>query len=227
MTAMQEYVIIVAGGSGSRMKSDIPKQFLAINGLPILMHTINAFRSYSNALEIILVLPDDQILFWNKLCEEHHYKKDYKLISGGDTRFASVKNGLDSIKELQGLVAVHDGVRPVISREVIAASFTKAAELGTAVVSVPLKDSIRKVEANGLNRAMDRTAFRLIQTPQTFRLDWMRHAFEVSYDDRFTDCASVLEHAKYPIHLIPGTYENIKITTPEDLRWAEIYLQQL
>ncbi|WP_026632828.1 2-C-methyl-D-erythritol 4-phosphate cytidylyltransferase [Dyadobacter alkalitolerans] len=221
---MQENVIIVAGGSGSRMKSELPKQFLKINGLPILMHTIHAFRKYSDALQIVLVLPAEQMIFWKQLCEEHSFQIAYTLVAGGDSRFASVKNGLNSIRDHEGLVAVHDGVRPVISKEIIAAGFARAAEQGSAVTSVPLKDSIRKVEEGGKNLAVDRTAFQLIQTPQTFRLDWMQQAFAVDYNDQFTDCASVLEAAGYPIHLIPGAYENIKITTPEDLRWAEIYL---
>jgi 2-C-methyl-D-erythritol 4-phosphate cytidylyltransferase len=225
MITMQEYAIIVAGGSGNRMKSEIPKQFLKIHGLPILMHTINAFRDYSELLKIILVLPADQMEFWEQLCAEHSFKVNYTLIEGGDSRFASVKNGLQSIKDNSGIVAVHDGVRPVIGKEIIAASFSKAAEQGSAVTSVPLKDSIRKVETSGGNAAMDRSLFQLIQTPQTFRLDWMQKAFQTGYSDQFTDCASVLESAGYPIHLIPGSYENIKITTPEDLRWAEIYLQ--
>ena len=225
MITMQEYAIIVAGGSGNRMKSEIPKQFLKIHGLPILMHTINAFSDYSKSLKIILVLPADQIVFWNQLCAEHSFQVNYTLIEGGDSRFASVKNGLLSIKDNSGLVAVHDGVRPVIRNEIIAASYSRAAEQGSAVTSVPLKDSIRKVETNGDNAAMDRSVFQLIQTPQTFRLDWMQKAFQTAYNDQFTDCASVLEAAGYPIHLIPGSYENIKITTPEDLRWAEIYLQ--
>lgn len=225
MTAMQEYAIIVAGGSGNRMKSDIPKQFLKINGLPILMHTIQAFRKYSETLNIILVLPNDQMTFWKQLCKDHLFSITYTLVAGGDSRFASVKNGLKSIEGTNGLVAVHDGVRPVISNEIIAVSFAKAAEQGSAVTSVPLKDSIRKVETNGENAAVDRSVFQLIQTPQTFRLDWMQKAFETAYNDQFTDCASVLEAAGYPIHLIPGSYENIKITTPEDLRWAEIYLK--
>lgn len=224
MTAMQEYVIIVAGGSGSRMKSELPKQFLKINGLPILMHTIHAFRKYSDALQIVLVLPAEQMIFWKKLCEEHSFQIACTLVAGGDSRFASVKNGLGSIQDHEGLVAVHDGVRPVVSKEIIAAGFVKAAEQGSAVTSVPLKDSIRKVEESGKNQAVDRTAFQLIQTPQTFRLDWMQQAFAVDYNEQFTDCASVLEAAGYPIHLIPGAYENLKITTPEDLRWAEIYL---
>jgi 2-C-methyl-D-erythritol 4-phosphate cytidylyltransferase len=220
---MQEYAIIVAGGSGSRMKTDIPKQFLLIRHQPILMYTIKAFRAYSENLNIIVVLPEDQFEYWYQLCYEHSFTEKYGLIPGGHTRFHSVKNGLESISDLDGLVAVHDGVRPVIGKEIIADSFKKAAQYGTAVVSVALKDSIRSVET-GSNKAEDRTKFRLIQTPQTFRLDWMRDAFSQPYQDGFTDCASVLESAGYPIQMINGAYENIKITTPEDLRWAEIYL---
>lgn len=222
---MQEYVIIVAGGSGSRMKSDIPKQFLEVNGLPVLMHTINAFARYSAALKIIVVLPTEQFGFWNELCISHQFSTPVELIAGGATRFHSVKNGLDHITGADGLVAVHDGVRPMITPEIIGNGFHVAATHGTAVTSVALKDSIRMVDSNGANKAMDRARFRLVQTPQTFRIDWMRNAFAAEYQDTFTDCASVLESKGYAIHLIDGGYENIKITTPEDLRWAETLLK--
>jgi 2-C-methyl-D-erythritol 4-phosphate cytidylyltransferase len=223
---MQEYVIIVAGGSGSRMKSDIPKQFLSVNGLPVLMHTIHAFAAYSSDLHIIVVLPSEQFVFWEELCQKHNFDVTHQLVAGGETRFNSVKNGLSSITDKEEcLIAVHDGVRPVISHEIIADSFKKAALHGAAVVSVPLKDSIRIVGQNEGNKAMDRTLFRLIQTPQTFRSSWMRAAFAADYHESFTDCASVLEAWGYNIQLIDGAYENIKITTPEDLRWAEIYLK--
>jgi 2-C-methyl-D-erythritol 4-phosphate cytidylyltransferase len=224
---MKEYVIIVAGGTGSRMKSDIPKQFVSVNGLPILMHTINAFRKYSERLSIIVVLPENQFDFWENLCVKFGFDVTYRLVAGGETRFHSVKNGLRSIDDASALVAVHDGVRPVIDREIIARSFQTAAKSGTAVASVPLKDSVRSVGADGNNLALDRNAIRLIQTPQTFRNEWMSHAFDQDYDTKFTDCASVLESAGYPIHLIDGAYENIKITTPEDLKWAEIYLPKV
>ncbi len=223
---MQEYVIIVAGGSGSRMKSDIPKQFIPVNGLPVLMHTLKAFRNYSDKVKIILVLPEGQFDYWKQLCYTFAFTEIYSLVAGGETRFHSVKNGLDSIiADDDAFVAVHDGVRPVISKEIILQSFQKAAQFGTAVVSVALKDSIRIIENSEKNTAMDRSAFRLIQTPQTFRIDWMKKAFTNPYQSKFTDCASVLEFQGYPIHLTEGSYENIKITTPEDLKWAEIYLK--
>ena len=221
---MKEYVIVVAGGTGSRMGSNIPKQFLLINGMPVLMHTIKAFRDYSEKLSIIIVLPADQFDFWQILCEQHSFTINYQLIAGGNTRFESVKNGLNSIKASEGLIAVHDGVRPIISKKIISESFIHAAAFGSAVASVPMKDSIRRINKEGKNVAEDRAAFRLIQTPQTFRLDWIMNAFKTSYQLHFTDCASVLEASGYSIQLIEGAYENIKITTPEDLKWAEIYL---
>lgn len=224
---MKKYVILVAGGSGSRMKSDVPKQFLAVNGLPVLMHTIKAFRNYADSIEIILVLPVGQFAFWQELCSKYLFSEKYTLIAGGETRFHSVKNGLDSIETAEmALVAVHDGVRPVITEKLIKNGFEKAAEAGTAVVSVPLKDSLRIMEADGTNTAVERSVYRLIQTPQIFRIDWMRKAFQNEYQMQFTDCASVLEFEGYPIHLTEGAYENIKITTPEDLRWAELFLPQ-
>lgn len=222
---MKEFVIIVAGGSGSRMKRDIPKQFLVVNNLPILMHTFNAFKRYSASLEIILVLPETQFSYWKELCIEYQFEKNFHLVAGGQTRFQSVKNGLESIQEEVALVAVHDGVRPIISNDIIANGFRAAQAKGTAVTSVSLKDSIREVAQTGHNIAKDRTNYRLIQTPQTFRIDWMRKAFSATYQTCFTDCASVLESVGYEINLIEGSYENIKITTPEDLEWAAVYLK--
>lgn len=223
---MQHFAIIVAGGSGSRMKSDLPKQFMPIGGRPILMRTLDTFRSYSSAIQLTLVLPESQFEQWNELCQAYGFTSDYQLVAGGATRFHSVQNGLLSLVGSQGLVAVHDGVRPFVTPHIIDAGFRKAAESGSAVTCVSLKDSIREVVADGSNRALDRSAYRLVQTPQTFRLDWMRRAFELGHRPHFTDCASVLEVAGYPIHLIEGSFENLKITTPEDLLWAEAFLKK-
>ncbi|MBU1821436.1 MAG: 2-C-methyl-D-erythritol 4-phosphate cytidylyltransferase [Bacteroidetes bacterium] len=223
---MQEFAIIVAGGSGSRMKSDTPKQFLCIGEKPVLMHTLDAFRSYSDHIQLKLVLPESQFEAWAELCRQYHYPASYELVAGGATRFHSVQNGLGRITADSGLVAVHDGVRPFVTSAIIAAGYGQAREAGTSVVCVDLKDSARMVHPDGTNQAVDRSAYRLIQTPQTFRLDWMRQAFEADYLPHFTDCASVLEHAGFPIHLIGGAYENIKITTPEDLLWAEAFLKK-
>lgn len=208
------------------MNSDLPKQFLPIGGRPVLMRTLEAFRGYSEQLSILLVLPQSQFERWTMLCEQYNFSFDYQLIAGGETRFHSVRNGLAGIEVPEGLVAVHDGVRPFVSPDIIRSGFQKATREGTAVTCVPLKDSARLVRPDGSNQAVDRAAYRLVQTPQTFRLDWMRRAFSVDPLPHFTDCASVLEQAGYPIHLMEGSYENLKITTPEDLLWAEALLKK-
>jgi 2-C-methyl-D-erythritol 4-phosphate cytidylyltransferase len=212
------YAIIVAGGSGSRMKSAVPKQFLLLDGKPILQHTIERFLAISYPLTVILVLPQRDMATWATLCDKHNFYPAIQTITGGATRFQSVKNGLRAIKATDGLVAVHDGVRPFVTTDIIQTSFETAALAGSAVTCVPAKDSVRLIDENGMNNAVDRARVRLIQTPQTFRLDWFRTAFAVDDQPHFTDCASVLEHAGFPITLIEGSYENIKITTPDDLR---------
>jgi 2-C-methyl-D-erythritol 4-phosphate cytidylyltransferase len=221
---MQEFAIIVAGGSGSRMKSELPKQFISVGGRPLLMHTLEAFHRYSPGLSIRLVLPESQVPVWQELCEKYPLNLPYQLVFGGETRFHSVRNGLLSIEPDKGLVAVHDGVRPFVTTDLLARSFRKAREAGTAVTGVPLKDSARRLLPDGTSQAVDRSQYYLIQTPQVFRLDWMRQAFRTDYLPTFTDCASVLEYAGYAIQLVEGAYENIKITTPEDLLWAEAFL---
>jgi 2-C-methyl-D-erythritol 4-phosphate cytidylyltransferase len=213
----KKYAIIVAGGSGSRMKSDIPKQFIEIGGLPILTHTLKRFKEAEPDIELILVLPESQFEYWNQLCDKYP-TVPHILVSGGHTRFQSGLNGLKTIDN-EGLVAIHDGVRPFVSPAIIQESFKVAAEKGTAVVSVPSKDSVR---VNG--QAIDRSTVRLIQTPQTFQVSLIKKAFETEELSTFTDDASVAEHAGFEIHLTEGNYENIKITTPEDLLWAEVLL---
>lgn len=221
---MQKFAVIVAGGSGSRMQSDVPKQFLNLAGKPVLFHTIEAFQDSYADLYIKLVIPSNQFDMWASLSKQFNFDFSGELIAGGPTRFHSVQNGLLAITAEQGLVAVHDGVRPLINKSTIHKAFDKANDAGTAVVSVPLKDSIREVKPDGTNFSAFREAFRMIQTPQIFRLDWMRNAFQTDWLPEFTDCASVLEHAGYPIHLVDGDYTNIKITTPEDLFLAEAFL---
>jgi 2-C-methyl-D-erythritol 4-phosphate cytidylyltransferase len=219
----KKYAIIVAGGSGSRMKSDLPKQFIEIGGLPILMHTLKRFKEADSDIELILVLPESQFEFWQELCKIHsEFMKTipHQLVTGGKSRFQSGKNGLAFIGN-EGLVAIHDGVRPFVSAEIINESFRIAQEKGTAVVSVPSKDSVR---VNG--QAIDRATVRLIQTPQTFQISLLKKAFETPELATFTDDASVAEHAGFEINLIEGSYENIKITTPEDLLWAEVLLRK-
>lgn len=221
------YAIIVAGGSGSRMKSEIPKQFLPLKGKPILIHTVEKFLQIPD-IQVIVVLPKNDIEYWNEITVSNEtiqsFKNSITIIVGGASRFQSVKNGLSTIKT-GGLVAVHDGVRPLINLEIIQNSFKVAAKKGTAVTSVWVKDSVRQVDANGESIALDRTKLKLVQTPQTFQISLMKKAFEVEEQVFFTDCASVLEFAGEKITLIDGAYENIKITTPEDMLVAEAFLQ--
>jgi 2-C-methyl-D-erythritol 4-phosphate cytidylyltransferase len=215
---MTHYAIIVAGGSGSRMQSAVAKQFLLLNGKPILQHTLEQFRAYSPDLRIILVLPARDLETWQALCAEHGFDVPVQTVIGGASRFQSVRNGLAAIDAPEGFVAVHDGVRPFVSTDIIRRGFETAAQTGSAVTCVPAKDSVRFVGEDGRSEAVDRSRVRLVQTPQTFRLDWFRQAFAVEEQPFFTDCASVLEYAHFPITLIEGDYANIKITTPDDLR---------
>lgn len=216
---LKEYALIVAGGKGTRMKTKLPKQFLELNGLPVLMHTINAFYRYNENTEVILVLPEDDFQLWEELCVKHKYRKNIKLQKGGDSRFQSVKNGL-SLIEGEGLVAIHDGVRPLVSEDIIGASYRLAAVHDSAVAAVRLKESIRMTDQDN-TKAMDRSRFRLIQTPQTFKTNLIKQAYEGKEDSSLTDDASVAERAGHVISLFEGSYENIKITTPEDLVVAE------
>ena len=222
---MQKFVIIVAGGSGTRMGGEIPKQFLLLNGKPILMHTLDAFITYSKNIKIILVLPEPQISKWDSLCRDYDYSSVHQIVTGGDTRFQSVKNGLASINADNALVAVHDGVRPLISNEVIANTFEAAEEFGSGIAAVPLKDSIRKTEGIQ-NKAVDRNQFWAIQTPQTFNLASIKKAYETVFSTSFTDDATVMEKDGNSIHLVNGDYKNIKITTKEDLIIAAAFLQE-
>ncbi len=218
-----EYALIVAGGKGTRIKSKIPKQFLELNGLPVLMHTILAFYRYSDQIKIILVLPEDDFSTWEMLCNQYNFHKPIVLQHGGESRFLSVKNGLEKI-EGDGLVAIHDGVRPMVNEDIIAASFRLAAVHQCAVAAVRLKESIRMTDQDQ-TKAVDRSRFRLIQTPQTFRVSLIKEAYKQKEDASLTDDASVAERAGYPVSLFEGSYENIKITTHEDLVFAEALLK--
>jgi 2-C-methyl-D-erythritol 4-phosphate cytidylyltransferase len=219
----REYAIVVAGGKGTRIKSALPKQFIELNRKPVLFHTLEAFHRYSPALQIVLVLPVDDFATWEDLVKKHGFSIPLTLQSGGETRFQSVKRGLEKI-EGPGLVAIHDGVRPLVSEDIIGASFRLAAVHGTAVAAVRLKESIRMTDQD-TTRAMDRSKFRLIQTPQTFDIDLIKKAYEQREDPAMTDDASVAERAGHAISLFEGSYENIKITTPEDIVVAEALLQ--
>lgn len=218
----KEYALIVAGGKGTRINSKLPKQFLELNGLPILMHTINAFYRYSEQIQIIVVLPADDFSTWKMLCEKYQFNKPLILQQGGETRFQSVKKGLEKI-ETDGLVAIHDGVRPLVNEDIIGASFRLASVHQCAVASVRLKDSIRETNQDN-TKSVDRSKFRLIQTPQTFQVDLIKQAYQIKEDVSLTDDASVAERSGHRISLFEGSYENIKITTPEDIVVAEALL---
>jgi 2-C-methyl-D-erythritol 4-phosphate cytidylyltransferase len=220
----KQYAIIVAGGKGTRMQTALPKQFLELQGKPILMHTIDAFFDYNNAITIILVLPENEISVWEELCRKHNYQRKVVIQVGGQTRFQSVKNGLGCIVEEEGIVAVHDGVRPLIDPEIIRASFTIAQQHGAAVAAVALKESIRFVK-NTHSEAVDRNLYKLIQTPQTFQVALLKQAYLQQELDSFTDDASVVEKLGHVITLFEGSYKNIKVTTPEDLTVAEALLK--
>jgi 2-C-methyl-D-erythritol 4-phosphate cytidylyltransferase len=218
---MNKTALIVAGGSGTRMESNLPKQFLLLAKKPILMHTIEAF--YNSIVDhIILVLPQSQIEFWNQLCQTHQFPIQHQIVTGGASRFESVQNGLQQCND-DDLVAIHDGVRPFISKEIIINSFETAEQKGNAVAAVRLKDSIRKVELLG-NKNVNRDNYYLIQTPQTFKAQLIKEAYAVQDHINFTDDASVLESNGHAINLIAGDYKNIKITTPEDLLVGEAFL---
>lgn len=226
LLAHQLFAIIVAGGSGSRMQSAVPKQFLLLDGKPILQRTIEQFMAVSTPpVQLILVLPDRDLSTWQLLCEQHQFNPPIQTVAGGATRFQSVRNGLAAISATTGLVAVHDGVRPFISPAIIQNSFETAARTGSAVTAVPVNDSIRLVNSDGSSQAVDRSQYRFVQTPQTFDLQSFRQAFQTEEQPFFTDCASVMEYAGFPITLIEGSHQNIKITTSADLYASSSFLR--
>ena len=214
--------IIVAGGKGERMNADIPKQFIEIQGKPILMHTLEVFNRYDAQMQLILVLPEVQIKFWNELCAKHNFGLNHQIVVGGQSRFNSVKNGLQAVKT-PAIVAVHDGVRPLVSVETIERCFETAEKFDTAIPVVDLVDSIRQVSGNG-SKSVDRNAFKLVQTPQVFDVELLQKAYEQEYSPLFTDDASVVEALGAKIQLVEGNRENIKITTEFDLKMAESIL---
>jgi 2-C-methyl-D-erythritol 4-phosphate cytidylyltransferase len=220
---LEKIALIVAGGTGKRMKSQVPKQFMLLKGLPVLMHTINKFHRYDNGMRIILVLPGDQIAAWKDLCEKNGFKIRHEMVTGGETRFHSIKKNLDCIPE-QCLVAVHDGVRPLVSMDTIRRCFTAAGDKGNAVPCVEIPETLRIMDEHG-NRPVDRAKYRLIQTPQVFISSILKEAYQQEYQPCFTDDATVVESRGYGIFLVEGNPENIKITLKQDLGIAEFLLQ--
>lgn len=226
----QEYALIVAGGKGTRLKSAVPKQFLEVSGKPVLLHTLESFYRYSGQIQVILVLPEQEMQAWAEISARFGFDRPLLLQSGGDTRFQSVKRGLEKI-EGEGLVAIHDGVRPLVTSGLIGASFRLAAIHQSAICSVPLKDSLRQINTadpdwQQSTKAVDRSAFRLMQTPQTFNVRLIKQAYALQEDADVTDDATVFERAGHAVYLFDGNYENIKITTEEDLIIAEALLRK-
>jgi 2-C-methyl-D-erythritol 4-phosphate cytidylyltransferase len=219
MSGLNKSVIIVAGGSGSRMQSQTPKQFMLLQGKPLLMHTINCFVQAFAQIKIVLVLPVDHMGTWKLLCTKYSFEAQVDIVAGGKTRFQSVRNGLEQIRNDE-LVAVHDGARPLVPLEVILSAFKSAELNGSGVAAVPLKESIREGYKEK-SEARDRRNFYLIQTPQVFKSEVLKSAFLQDEKDIFTDEASVVENLGHDIVLSEGDYRNIKVTTSEDIIIAE------
>jgi 2-C-methyl-D-erythritol 4-phosphate cytidylyltransferase len=219
---VKKIALIVAGGSGSRMNTGVHKQFLLLKGYPLLMHTINVFFRYDQQMRIIVVLPEAQIPTWDKLCREHNFIISHEIKPGGETRFHSVKKNLDAISN-HCLVAVHDGVRPLVSETTIDRCFQAAFKFGNAVPCVEIPETMRKLNAHG-NEQVDRANFRLIQTPQVFESSILKNAYLQDYQKHFTDDAGVVESLGHAIHLVEGNPENVKITYQKDLIMASSFL---
>ena len=231
----EEFVIIVAGGKGLRMGGEILKQFLPIGGKPILMRTLERFRAYSEALQIILVLPEAQQDYWQELCKQYEFQVDYQIANGGQTRFHSVQNGLALVPDdAEGVVGVHDGVRPFPSIEVITRCYETARQTKAVIPVIPVVETVRQIlpsnqsnpnaVSNPSSITVPRDQYRLVQTPQTFDIQLLKAANRQPYNDGFTDDASVVESYGHPITLVEGNRENIKITTPYDMKIAEVLI---
>ena len=218
-----KFVIISAGGKGDRMGTSVPKQFLELEGFPVIMHTIRAFVEYSPQINIIIVLPETGLGHWDDLCNYYNFNIKHQTCTGGDTRFQSVKNGLAMIKE-DGLVAIHDAVRPLVSPGLIGKCFLMAEQMGNAVPVTDVTDSVREVNGEE-NRPVDRSKFKLIQTPQVFEVSLIKKAYEQAYRPTFTDDAGVVEFIGTQIHLLMGEKKNIKITTLDDMYIASALLK--
>lgn len=222
---MKYYAIIVAGGKGNRMNLAVAKQFLELDGKPILMYTLEAFSQCVLNPEIILVLNIHQHLFWEELCIQHNFKIPHQVIKGGQERFDSVRNGLKIIKG-KAIVAIHDAVRPLITPEIILQSYQMAEEKGNAITAIQPVDSVRIKHDGQDSEALNRDELYLIQTPQTFQMEQLKKAYLQPYRNEFTDDASVVERAGFSINLIPGERRNIKITYPQDLEMASFLLKK-
>lgn len=218
---VQRAVIIVAGGKGTRMGVSLPKQFLPVCGRPVLMRTIDRFRHFDAGMHIVLALPAEEQGQWAALCERHAFPSPV-VVDGGETRFHSVRNALAAVPQSVGLIGVHDGVRPFVSRKVIGECYAEAARSGAAIPVTSVLETLRHVpEGDASGITVPRGDYRLVQTPQVFRADWLRAAYAQPFSEQFTDDASVVEAAGHRVSLVPGNRENIKLTVPFDLVLAE------
>lgn len=216
---MEKFALIVAGGTGSRMGADVPKQFLPLAGKPVLMRTMERFMRYGPDVRLVVVLPANQFALWAELCREHRFELKHQLVEGGASRFQSVKNGL-AMLPAEGLVFIHDGVRPLVSLQTLKNCEEMALLAGNALPVIPVVESVRLLDGN-TSRHADRDRFRLVQTPQTFQLGLIKQAYCQPENSTFTDDASVCEAMGTEINLVAGNLENIKITHPFDLKMAE------
>ena len=225
---MKTIAIIVAGGSGIRFGAEMPKQFLELGGKPILMRTIEAFGAYRDAsFDVIVTLPEGQMDLWRQLCKDYAFAVPHRIVAGGETRWHSVKNALDSIVDITAvdMIAVHDGVRPMVTADVIGRTLEAARRDGAAIPVVALNDSVRQVTGS-INHALDRSTLRAVQTPQTFEARLLLDAYQQPYESTFTDDASVVERAGHSVTLVEGDPQNLKITRPMDLVLAEYLLNR-
>ena len=221
--SMKKHVIIVAGGKGLRMGGEIPKQFLPIGGKPVLMRTIEAFYAYDASIHVILVLPISQQSYWKELCNTYQFELPHEIANGGETRFHSVKNGLALVGG-EGIVGVHDGVRPFVSQEVIARCYSEAEAKHAVIPVIGVVETVRRLEGED-SVTVPRDKYKLVQTPQVFDVALMQKAYNQEFTDMFTDDASVVEALGERVHLVEGNRENIKLTTPFDLKLAEMLIE--
>ncbi len=220
---MKRYVIIVAGGSGQRMGSEVPKQFLLLGDKPVLMHTINLFLNFDSKMDVILVLPEVQKENWLNLCGKYHFKRPYRIAFGGKTRFHSVKNGLALVDE-PGVIGIHDGVRPFVSIDTITQVYKKAELFGAAIPIRDMHESLRFAN-NSTNYSVNRDNLKIVQTPQVFTSEVILAAYDKPYSEEFTDDATVVERNGVKLVLVEGNRENIKLTTPFDFKIGEVLVR--
>lgn len=223
---MNNSIIIVAGGSGTRMGATLPKQFIEVGGKPILMHTIERFAAFDATIDIVVVIPEEHHLFWHEECKKHHFTVIHKVAAGGKERFYSVKNGLDAVSAKATVIGVHDGVRPLVSTDTIKRCFDTARATGSAIPTTAVVESLRHRNADGTTAAVPRAEYLSVQTPQCFDADLLRRAYHQQFSPLFTDDASVVEALGHPITTIDGDPDNIKITTPKDLAILQAHLSQ-